>query len=65
MASWLAAVRSGPESMVVSGRVVSTAGLNQGSPAMAAKAAIASSELSIRQSSPTVSDLAGGAWVES
>ena len=65
VASWLGTVLSGPESMMVSGRVVSTSGLNQSSPAMAAKAAIDSSELSIRRSSPGWSGEAAGASVES
>ena len=65
MASWLATVLAGPESMTVSGRVFSTAGLNQSSAPMAAKAAIDWSELSIRQSSPAPSGVGAGAWVES
>ena len=65
VASWLGTVLAGPESMTVSGRVVSTAGLNQSSLPMAAKAAIDWSELSMRQSSPVPSAVAAGACVES
>ena len=46
----LATVFSGPESMTVSGSVVSTVGLNHGSAPMEAKADSEESELSMRQS---------------
>ena len=65
VASFRATVRSGPDSMTVSGSLVSTAGLNQGSAPMAAKAAMDLSEVSIRRSSFTPSVVAAGATVES
>ena len=65
LASWLGTVLAGPESMAVSGSVVSTGGLNQSSAPMVAKAAMESSELSILQSSPAPSGVGGGPCVES
>jgi len=65
LASLSGTVLSGPDSMIVSGRVVSTSGLNHGSAPMAEKAAIDSSDVSILRSSLAPSAVVAGATVES